>query len=89
MNQAIVAAIKGRSVIRFFYDGEQRTVEPHCYGIDMKGHEALRAWQIGKGWRLFHVSEATGITTTRDTFYKPRDGYNPHDKHMQRIIAAL
>lgn len=89
MNQTIIDAIRNRRVINFTYDGERRSAEPHCYGIDTKGHEALRAWQRNKGWRLFHLSEIRQLSVDAATFTGPRPGYNPNDKHMQRIIVAL
>jgi predicted DNA-binding transcriptional regulator YafY len=85
----IVGAIENQTHLSFSYDGESRTVEPHCYGIDTKGHEALRAWQVNKGWRLFHVSEMGTLSDTGRAFTGARPGYNPNDKHMVRIIARL
>lgn len=89
MSQAIVGAIKQCRLLAFVYHGERRTVESHCYGIDTKGHEALRAWQINKGWRLFHVAEMASLSDTGEAFSGPRPGYNPDDKQMDRIIACL
>src|SRR3569623_3550187 len=61
----IRAAIENRQLLRFNYRGHVRTVEPHIYGIDGKGHYALRGYQVGGGsesgqsvgWKLFHVDD--------------------------------
>lgn len=45
----ITAAIHHRNLLTFVYDGFRRTVEPHTYGMDKKGHMALRAYQVSGG----------------------------------------
>ena len=47
MNQEIIEAIENQNIIEFYYDGEFRAVEPHCYGVTTAGNEGLRAFQIG------------------------------------------
>lgn len=90
MNRAIISAIQGQRTLTFNYHGERRTVEPHCYGLDTKGHEALRAFQRGsKGWRLFHVSEIAGLVDVGEGFDGPRPDYKRNDKGMSRIYAQL
>ena len=89
MHQLLIDAIHERRIVTFAYDGERRMVEPHCYGQDSKGHRALRAFQLGKGWRLFHVSEAWGLQATDERFPGPRPGYRRGDRHMQAIFAQL
>lgn len=88
MHQIILDAIKTGSVLSFNYHGEFRTVEPHCYGRDRKGHDALRAYQINKGWRLFHASDM-GPIATGGSFSGPRPNYNPNDPAMTTIYARL
>lgn len=90
--QAISDAIDSKKVIIFRYDGVSRTVEPHIIGYDRQGHLALSAWQIagtGKGWRLFHLSNASGLVTAAETFSGPRRGYNPNDPSFTRILRHL
>ena len=89
MNQIILSAIRDRRTLSFSYDGEIRTVEPHCYGVDGKGHEALRAYQIGgKGWRLFHVGGISRLSGGDQTFLVRLD-YKRNDKAMDRIYAQV
>lgn len=89
MNQIIADAVRNMRTISFWYNGERRTVEPHCYGVDGKGHDALRAYQLGgKGWRLFHVDEMSGLATGDQTF-RERPDYSRNDRAMDQIYAQV
>lgn len=89
MNLIVLNAVREMRTLQFWYDGELRTVEPHCYGVDGKGHESLRAFQIGgKGWRLFHVVEMARVSSTSETF-RPRPDYKRDDKAMGTIFAQV
>lgn len=93
----ITAAIQNRNLLCFTYDGSRRTVEPHTYGLDTKGHMALRAYQVGGGsesgeyvgWKLFHVHEMIGVGAQPQTFGGPRSGYKRGDKAFASIKAQL
>lgn len=93
----IAFAINNRKLLQFTYDGFNRLVEPHTYGIDGKGHYAIRAYQVGGGsesgehvgWKLFHVAEIRSSTVLDEQFPGPRDGYKRGDKWFSRIIAQL
>lgn len=90
--QTISDAIDAKAVITFRYDGTIRTVEPHIVGYDKQNHLALSGWQIsgtGQGWRLFHLSSASGLATTAQTFSGARKGYNRHDPSFVRILRHL
>lgn len=88
MNQTIVSAIQNQTILTFTYHGEGRTVEPHCYGVDSDGDQSLRAFQVGKGWRLFHLADM-GPLQTGGAFQGSRQGYKRNDKAMARIYAQL
>jgi hypothetical protein len=88
VNQTIVDAIQSQNTLAFTYHGESRTVEPHCYGMDSDGDASLRAFQIGKGWRMFHLADMGPIQTV-GAFQGPRQGYKRNDKAMSRIYAQL
>lgn len=45
----IKTAIQNKQLLSFIYDGYPRVVEPHTYGLDKKGHPALRTYQIRGG----------------------------------------
>ena len=93
----IAAAIQARRLLTFTYDGFRRTVEPHTYGTDRKGHKALRAYQVGGGsesgefvgWKLFHVHEMHGISAAPQAFQGPRPNYKRGDQAFARIEAQL
>jgi len=94
---SIAIAIRTRKLLQFTYDGYPRTVEPHTYGIDGKGHQALRAYQVSGGsesgeyvgWKLFHVAEMRGIAILEQEFSGPRSGYKRGDKAFSKIVAEL
>ena len=97
MNVTICEAIKKRMVIRFYYDGGIRIVEPHCHGLSADGTEVLRAYQIGGhsksghpvGWKLIELSRISGLQHEDTTFTNNRPGYNPGDQSMSSIHCAL
>lgn len=93
----IASAIESKQLLRFTYDGYVRTVEPHAYGVDTKGHQALRAYQVAggsssdefRGWKLFHVHEIQCLTVMQETFSSARQGYKRGDKGLTTIYAQL
>ncbi len=91
MQNEICAAIKARKVITFHYKHQNRTVEPHILGYDSDGDLTLSAWQThggsSQGWRDFHVSKLHGLSITGQSFDKPRQGYNPNDSTLSRIVC--
>jgi len=97
MNTLICDAIALRQLIRFNYDGGYRIVEPFCYGMGTAGNELLRAYQVegysksGRpvGWKLFRVSQITGLSTTGQYFTDIRPGYNPQDSAMKTIFCRV
>ena len=95
MNTEITNAINNQNVITFDYDGESRTVEPHCYGLTTKGNEAIRAYQVdgysssGKmGWKLYDLSKSDSIEVLEDTF-NVRPDYKSGDKGMSEIYCEI
>jgi len=95
MNTKIINVITNRKVIEFNYDGENRIVEPHCYGFTTKGNEVIRAYQIagfsssGKmGWKMYDLSKAENIIELDETF-EVRDDYKKVDKGMSIIYCEI
>jgi hypothetical protein len=97
MNQIIIDAIQNKSVLQFNYQGHNRIVEPHAYGISTAGNEVLRCYQThGTSqsgpvpcWRLIKESEIIGLSSTGESFVETRVGYSRNDKNMSRIYAQL
>lgn len=93
----ISSAIKNKQLLSFTYAGYVRVVEPHTYGIDSKGHPALRAYQVRGGsesgeyvgWKIFHVSEIQGLTDTQEYFAQARPQYRRNDSAFSTIHAQL
>jgi len=84
-------------VIRFYYRGGIRVVEPHCHGISTNGYEVLRAYQIGGysksgqhvGWKLIPMNKIYGIQPEGTTFIANRNGYESDDRSMSTIHCAV
>lgn len=88
----ICSAIRSRCIIEFYYSGRLRRVEPHLLGYDSDGDLTLSAWQLsgtGSGWRDFHVSKLSALSTTAETFSGARPGYNPRDETIDRVVCRL
>lgn len=88
MHQTIINAIQQQQTLSFRYHNEMRLVEPHCYGSDKDGDASLRAYQIGKGWRMFHLADIEAIQIGK-SFAEPRPGYKRNDSAMAVIYAQL
>ncbi|MBZ2208448.1 WYL domain-containing protein [Massilia soli] len=94
---SISSAIHNRQLITFRYHGDERTVEPHTHGIDLKGHQALCAFQVAGGsssgvqvgWKTFHIDEMENLAVLPQTFPRSRDGYQSGDKAFDVIFAEL
>lgn len=93
----ICDAIRSRMVIRFYYRGGIRVVEPHCHGISTDKSEVLRAYQIGGysnsgqhvGWKLIAIDKIHGIRPEGTTFIVNRHGYDPNDRSMSTIHCSV
>lgn len=94
MNHLICQAIQQRKVIRLNYHWGFRLIEPHAYGSNDKGHELLRAYQVGGasdsgqpfGWKLFRLDEVHQLHVTEEDFSGPRTGYKRGDKALDKQI---
>lgn len=96
MENQICEAIENQNIIEFYYDGELRVVEPHCYGVTTAGNEGLRAYQVdgysssgNLGWKMYDMGKADDLNVTKQKFNSARSGYNPNDKGMSKIYCAL
>lgn len=97
MNEIICAAIRARRLLMFGYRDAVRVVEPHLYGVNTAGHEALSAWlrpgmsraDPGGGWRMFLVGELRDVQMLDERFDGPRAGYNPDDPHLPTVYCRV
>lgn len=96
MDNRIIQALQNQQLLRFYYDGGERVVEPHCYGQTTKGNEAIRALQVRGysstgtlGWKVFKLAAATSIEVLEEVFENPRSDYKRGDKGMTTIYAEV
>jgi len=96
MNAVICKAISEMKLVVFNYEGGDRTVEPHCFGVTTAGNPGLRGYQVvgysssgEMGWKMFDMSKASSLRILDQTFNGPRSGYNANDKGMRSIECAL
>jgi len=93
MTQILCDAIQNHLVLSFYYKQSLRTVEPHLIGYDSNNNLTLSAWQLsggsGQGFRDFHVSNISGVTTTGKNFVGARPGYNRNDATIPRVLHRL
>jgi predicted DNA-binding transcriptional regulator YafY len=84
-------AISEKKTIIFEYDGYERTVEPHLYGI-LGGHEQLHAYQIRGGsssggipeWRNFKLEKMNNVAVN-DEVFQSENSYNPSGANYSEI----
>ena len=94
---SIVSAIRKRHLLGFRYDGRPRVVEPHIYGVNLKSHVVLSAFQLRGGsasgervgWKMFLVQEMEDVRMLPAAFSGPREDYNPEDPSFSAIYAQL
>ena len=97
MNPTIISAIRNNQCLSFNYDGYQRVVEPHAYGVSSKGKEIMRAFQVQgghvsghkDGWHLFSIEKINFLTNTGESFSGARNGYRRGDSAMSTIYSEL
>jgi hypothetical protein len=97
MNPLICEAIEARRLLMFGYGDAIRVVEPHLYGRNTAGHEALSGWlrpglsrtDPEGGWRMYLTDELRDLQTLPARFEGPRPGYNPLDRHFTEVFCRL
>jgi hypothetical protein len=98
MRRNICSAINSKKVIKFYYRGGIRFVEPFCYGLHkISGNEVLRGYQVGGfsefgepfGWKLYSVDEISKLVITDNKFRDDRKYYNPDEPMMKEIICKV
>ena len=88
----ICEAIRNKNRIQFIYNEKLRIGEPQCYGINLKGSEAIRVFLIkgeNKPERLFLMENVSSLKVLGQHFYKPGPNYRKDDKDMKVIFCQL
>lgn len=96
-NAVLAEAIAKQLLVELRYSGWSRTIEPHAYGVDAKGDEKLRCWQVSggsdsgeaAGWKLLNVSDIRSTTMSAVAFRSARPRYKRDDPAMRHIYAQL
>lgn len=96
MEELLRAAIVERRRASLSYKGTQRIIDPYLLGINKKGNEALRAFQVAgysssgdlPAWRLYLVRDIDYVELLEDHF-QPRPDYNPNDSAMTRVLFRV
>ena len=97
MDRTVCAAIAGRRVVRFAYDGGERVVEPHAHWLTIEGIEVVSGYQVDghstseqvEGWKTFHVARMDGFAETGVVFLRPRADYNPEDARIKQLCCRV
>jgi hypothetical protein len=96
MNFAICDAIRQKKCVELWYQGIQGVAEVHAYGVDSKGHEVIRVWQVRgasaqnepPGWKLLRV-ETQALRLVDEQSQAPRTGYRRGDRAMRRFYCQV
>jgi hypothetical protein len=87
INPLIWTAIEQRRLLRLFYKGKERVVEPHDYGV-RKGSVKVLCYQVGgdsshklPNWRWMEEDQISKIEILDRTF--PGGRPTPSSKHHQ------
>ena len=97
MNTLVCDAIRSRRLLRFIYEGYERVLEPHVYGINTQNHEMLSGWLVGgwsatetaPGWRNYIVRDMYDLQALAEDFQGPRVGFNPESERFRQVFCVL
>lgn len=97
MQRVIAEAIASHKLLQLDYNGSTRVVEPHIYGLDTHGHEALSAYQVtggslsgeNIGWKTFEIGKIRHLRLLSSRFNRPRPEYNAADAKFESVYTQL
>ena len=97
MNAIVCDAIHARRLLRFIYEGYERLLEPHLYGINTQNHEMLSGYLVGgwsatetePGWRNYLVHDMYDLHALAESFEGPRSGFNPESVRFRQVYCRL
>jgi hypothetical protein len=94
LHALLYGAIQDKRLIRFRYQGKERIVEPHDYGIQ-KGIRRLLSWQVSgqssgrlPGWRWFDVGDMKDVEMLDKTFAGNREVSGTHHRWDEVFIRV-
>jgi hypothetical protein len=97
VNAIVCNAIRARRLLRFIYEGYERLLEPHLYGINTQNHEMLSGYLVGgwsateaePGWRSFLVRDMYDLQALAESFEGPRAGFDPSSERFRQVFCRL
>jgi hypothetical protein len=97
MNIIVCDAIRTRRLLRFVYDGYERVIEPHAYGVNSAGHEAVSGWLTAgwsastpePGWRMYLLEQMHDVAALAEPFDDVRPVFKEGDPHFVRIYCQV
>jgi hypothetical protein len=95
MTTDLIFAIQNRLTVKISYDGGDRIIEPHCFGLARTNNNLLRAYQTAGysntrklGWKLLNIKKVQSFEIL-DQNFNVRYDYKRNDKAMTRIYSQL
>lgn len=96
MHSTIFEAVSKQQCLQFSYNGFNRVIEPHAYGLSKKGNNIIRGYQTrGESesgnipdWRLFEEDKMRNIHLLNESS-EVRSDYKRGDKAMIRIYIEI
>jgi predicted DNA-binding transcriptional regulator YafY len=95
LDELLRAAIEHRRMIRFRYNGQERIVEPHDYGIH-KGSTKLLGYQVagsGRGrlpnWRWWETARISDLALLDRTFPGGRPASSGKHHHWDQLFIRV
>ena len=95
MQDMICQAIREKRLLELHYDGQQRRVAPHIYGIDAGGEELLSCYQVWggsdgepAGWLSLRLAEISQLRLTSKRF-APRPEHQRRDESIARVFCQV
>ena len=95
MENRIIASMKYRRVLEFYYEGKPRTVNPHALLRKSPGNLVLHGWQTAGAsktrtppcWGNFNLDKIVGLEITEEAFLGAEPGFNR--KRFRDVIYSL
>ena len=90
-------AIRQRRRLALDYGDGERIVEPFVHGLDRRGEQVLRAYQVtgpsklghANKWRLFQLRRVTEFRLLDDVFSANREDYNERDPDVAQVHCQI
>jgi hypothetical protein len=95
IKEDIIYAIENQLLLKVNYNGGNRVIEPHCFGLANTNNRLLRAYQTSgyaktrkHGWKLLDLKKIKSCEIQTENFRQRLD-YKRNDKDMKLIYSQL